>query len=373
MKGREIVKLLIEHIMSGTYSGTGKLPSEAKLAEAFCVSRMTLRGALEELRRQGLIEKRNGAGSFLTKRAYRRSGLIGLVIPDYESYEFFSEIKKESVRLAARLGYRVELVFSNEQRHEPLVRDIRRKVRKLAVDRAEGVIFRPFVTEKMAATNKEIASIFRHAEIPVVLIDSDIAKPPNRSGYDLVAVNNVNAGRVIADHLHDCGYGRIAFMMEDRKPFANANWSNRLFGLAGELALLECEEGVRNLSFAPDDEQELGRLLRSRARPDAIVCGNDEQAIRLTEALARLGKRVPDDVAVVGFDDISAARFANPPLTTISQPVRKLAATAFKTLLARIRHPDSEPREILLDAPLVVRRSTAASRKTAPSSFTTRC
>ncbi len=360
MKAREIVRRLVKDIMAGAYSETGKLPSEAALSDAFGVSRMTLRGALDELRRQGLIEKRNGSGSFLTKRGCRRSGLIGLVIPDYESYEFFSEIKKETERLAARLGYRVALVFSNEQKHESLVRDIRRKVRELAVGRAEGAIFRPFVSEKMSATNKEIASIFKHAEIPVVLIDSDIIMPPNRSSCDLVAVNNVNAGRLIADHLHDCGYRRIAFLMERGKPFANANWSNRLFGLAGELALLECEEGVRKLNFSPDDARELGRLLRSRSRPEAVVCGNDEQAVRLAETLARLGKRVPDDIAVVGFDDIAAARLANPPLTTISQPVRKLAATAFKTLLARIRNPESEPREILLDAPLIVRRSTAA-------------
>ena len=231
-------------------------------------------------------------------------------------------------------------------------------MRKLAVSRAEGVIFRPFVAEKMVDTNKEIVSILRHAEIPVVLIDSDITTPPNRSSCDLVAVNNVNAGRIIADHLHERGYGRIAFLMEDGNPSANANWSNRLFGLAGELALLGCEGGVRRLDFAPDNERDLGRLLRSRARPDAIVCGNDEQAILLAKTLARLGKRIPDDVAVVGFDDIEAARLASPPLTTISQPVRKLAATAFKTLLARIRYPNNDPREILLDAPLVIRRST---------------
>ena len=239
------------------------------------------------------------------------------------------------------------------------MRDIRRKVRKLAVSRAEGVIFRPFVAEDMVATNNEIVSILRHAEIPVVLIDSDITTPPNRSICDLVAVNNVSAGRIIAGHLHDCGYGRIAFLMEDGNPSANANWSNRLFGLAGELALLGCEGGVRRLDLAPGNEREIGRLLRSRARPDAIVCGNDEQAILLTKTLARLGKRIPDDVAVVGFDDIEAARLANPPLTTISQPVRKLAATAFKTLLARIRYPNNDPREILLDAPLVIRRSTS--------------
>jgi DNA-binding LacI/PurR family transcriptional regulator len=358
MNRQDIVKKLIKDIMDGIYAPDGKLPGEVHLAESFGVSRMTLRSALDELRRQGLIEKRNGAGSFLTKRAYRRSGLIGLVIPDYESYEFFSGIKTETERHAGRLGYRVSLVFSSERSHETLVHDIRRKVRELAVERAEGVIFRPFVAEDMVETNKEIVNILHNAEIPVVLIDSDITRPPNRSSTDLVAVSNVNAGRVIANHLHGCGYRRIAFLMQERMPFANANWSNRLFGLAGELALLGCEESVRQLDFAPTDERKITRLLRSRNKPDAIVCGNDEQAIILIDTLSRIGRRVPDDVAVVGFDDIAAARETCPPLTTISQPVRKLAATAFKTLLARIRYPNNDPREILLDAPLVVRRST---------------
>ena len=358
MSGKEIVERLIKDIMSGVYSESGKLPSEAKLSEAFGVSRMTLRGALEQLRRQGLVEKRNGIGSFLTKRAFRRSGLIGLVIPDYESCAFFAEIKKEAERHARRLGYHVALVFSSERKHRSLVCDIRRKVRELAVSRAEGVIFRPFVADEMVETNREIVSILRHAEIPVVLIDSDIVHPPVRSDCDIVAVNNINAGRLIADHLHDCGYRRIAFLMQHGKMFANANWSNRLFGLAGELALLGCEESVRRLDFTPTDERELERLLRSRARPDAIVCGNDEQAAHLINALERLGKRIPEDVAVVGFDDIATARTANPPLTTISQPVKKLAATAFKALLARIRYPNNDPREIFLDAPLVVRQST---------------
>ena len=358
MTGREIQKRLLTDIMSGIYSDTGKLPSESALSGAFGVSRMTLRGALDELRRQGLIEKRNGSGSFLTKRGLRRSGLIGLVIPDYEAYSFFAEIEKEVKRHASRLGYRVELVFTSERTHESIVRNIRRKVRELAIKRAEGAIFRPFVTEDLAATNKEVVDIFSHAEVPVVLIDSDITRPPERSDCDLVAVNNIGAGRQIADHLYNRGYRRIAFLMRNRNPFANANWGNRLFGLAGELALMGCDESVRQLDFPPTDERAVRALLRSRRRPDAIVCGNDEQASLLLDTIGRIGKRTPKDVAIVGFDDIALARVTQPPLTTISQPVRKLAATAFKTLLARIRYPNNDPREILLDAPLVVRRST---------------
>lgn len=358
MTGKEVTGLLVRDIMAGAYSDDGRLPSEAKLAETFGVSRMTLRGALDELRRQGLIEKRNGSGSFLTKRGLRRSGLIGLVIPEYEAYGFFNDIKKEVERHARRLGYRVALVFTKECELEAVVRDMRRKVRELAVARAEGVIFRPFVPEEMSAINREMVRILRNAEVPVVLIDSDISRSPRRSDCDLVAINNIGAGRQTAEHLYERGYRRIAFLMQSRNPFANTNWSNRLFGLAGELALLGCEESVRQLDFLPTDEHAINALMRSRKRPDAIVCGNDEQAAHLLKTLGRLGKRVPNDIAVVGFDDLSIAQSTTPPLTTISQPVKKLAATAFKTLLARIRYPNNDPKEILLDAPLIARQST---------------
>ena len=358
MTSKEIAKRLLTNILSGTYADTGRLPSESSLAARFDVSRMTLRAALDELRRQGLIEKRNGIGSFLTKRAFRRSGEIGFVVPDFETFAFFTEIKKEIERHASRLGYRIDLVFTREQGHAAIVRDIRNKVRKLAAKRIEGVIFRPFVAEEFSETNGEIVNIFRHAEVPVVLIDSDITRPPERSDCDLVAVNNIGAGRQIADHLHERGYRRIAFLMENRNPLANANWGNRLFGLAGELALLGCDESVRQLAFPPTDETAVGKLLRSRTRPDAIVCGNDEQAERLIATISRLGKRIPDDIAVVGFDDMPIARSTLPPLTTVAQPVRKLAGTAFKALLARIRYPNNDPREILLNAPLVVRSTT---------------
>ena len=75
--------------------------------------------------------------------------------------------------------------------------------------------------------------------------------------------------------------------------------------------------------------------------------------------ISSIGKRIPDDVAVVGFDDDNCARSSVPPLTTIRQPAQLIAKTALKTLLACIRYPNNDPREILLDAPLIVRASTA--------------
>ena len=358
MNGKDILAALLKDIESGTVPSEGKLPSEAALCARFGVSRMTVRGALDELQRRGLVEKRNGIGSFLTPRARRKSGVIGLIIPDYSRFAFFSTVQQEITRHCTRLHYRVDLVTMAEAKHEMAVADIRRKVRQLAVRRAEGVIFRPYVSPSYHETNREIVRILRNAEVPVVLIDADIAPPPERSECDLVAINNIDAGRRIADHLYGCGYRRIAFLSPGQAFDDNPNWSNRLFGLAGELALLGSENGVRALSFSPDDRESLAKALRSRRRPHAIVCGNDEIAATLVRTLQALGRRIPDDVAVVGFDDLPLARETTPPLTTIAQPVRKLAETAFKTLLARIRYPNNEPRETYLAAPLIVRAST---------------
>jgi len=355
--GKYILTTLTKNIAEGRFSDDGKLPSEAALCKHFGVSRMTVRGALEELRRHGLIEKRNGAGSFLTHRALRKSGLIGLVIPNYDDFEFFADIRNEINRHCSRIGYRLELACTHEREPEAAIRDIRRKVRELAVARAEGIIFRPYVSEKFSNANREIVRICRHAEIPVLLIDADITRPPERSDCDLVAVNNIDAGRRIADYLYGRGARRIAFLAQGKQNDINANWKNRLFGLAGELALLGCEQSVRTLRFAATDQKALSAALRGRQRPDAIVCGNDEMAAALVKNLHQLGKQVPEDIAVIGFDDLPLASTTSPPLTTVSQPIRKIAATAIKVLLARIRYPNNDPREIYLVAPLVARSS----------------
>lgn len=358
MNGKEILKRLLAEMTDGVFTEAAKLPSEAKLCSRFGVSRMTVRGALSELQRRGLIEKRNGMGSFLTRRALRKSGIIGLVIPDFRKFEFFGIMRKEIARHCARLHYRVELVTTEESDRDAAISDLRHKVRKLAALRAEGVIFRPYVSNAFAQASREIVTILNNAEIPVVLVDADIVRPPERSDCDLVAVDNIAAGRRIAQYLRRQGYRRIAFLSETTVRTMNANWSNRLFGLAGELALLGAEDAVRTLSCAPDDDKSVLTILKGRFRPEVIVCGNDEQASTLLATLKRLGKRIPDDIAVIGFDNSERAQLTEPPLTTISQPIGKIAATAFKTLLARIRYPNNDARETYLSAPLIIRAST---------------
>lgn len=358
MKYLDIYASLKKRITDREFDPHLRIPSEPELCRQFGVARNTIRQALALLQRQGLIETIKGRGAFITKRGERKTGVIGLLIPDFTSVSFFSSLKSELESNAAKLGYRIRLETSRKTTSEQMIKAVRDAARKLAVDRVEGVIFRPHINPKHIEANREILKIFRRTETPVVLIDSDISPRPDRSDCDLIAVDNVSAGRRIAAHLLDTGRRHLAFMMSGVEISTNSNWENRLFGIAGEVAVRGVDDGVSTLRFPPDDKDALRSLFSSPRCPDAIACGNDRAAARLVESLKAIGKRVPEDVAVTGFDDESIARSSVPPLTTIRQPAGQIAKTAFKTLLARIRYPQNDHREILLDAPLIIRKSS---------------
>ena len=105
------------------------------------------------------------------------------------------------------------------------------------------------------------------------------------------------------------------------------------------------------------------RILGRSFRPDAIVCANDEVAIRLMHTLQLIGIRVPEDIAVIGCDDIESGRMAKPSLSTIHQPVAKIAELAFATLQKRIQGDSLPPCEIFVEAPLMERESTLIENK----------
>ena len=100
------------------------------------------------------------------------------------------------------------------------------------------------------------------------------------------------------------------------------------------------------------------RKFLAKEKPDAIVCGNDKTAAHLRQTLAHIGKRVPEDVMLAGFDDVQIASVMTPQLTTVRQPCEAIADAAFSALLERMRRSDLQPREILLPAWLVAREST---------------
>jgi len=132
----------------------------------------------------------------------------------------------------------------------------------------------------------------------------------------------------------------------------------RVFGYHEALfsAGLPCK--VESIHYGnPEDKDFLKQWFETR-KPDAIICANDATAATLMHTLDGMGIHVPNDVCVAGFDDVRYSHLLRVPLTTVSQPCRNIGTVALNALLERIKNPGMEAREILIEAPIVVRQST---------------
>ena len=353
--GRKHVEMadeLCEDIRAGKYASSRSFPSLTRIMHRFGVTRVTAMRIVDELKRRGVITAVPRSG-IVVKNVNRT---IGLILPGVAYSEFFPPIMSGISRRCQEAGY--SLLFGDVYSKNPQVRV--RQARALARDFAEkhvaGVIFQPIeFMDGVKRINSEIVAILSDAGIPVVLIDYDIVPPPERSDFDLVGINNFDAGRRLAAHIIAAGAKNIHFMMRHHW---SASIQNRLAGVNS--AISECLAGRRAMNVFRGDPKDAAvvRDYLKRHRPDAIICGNDTTAVQLKQVLDLLDVRVPEDVMLAGFDDVQFASLMSPPLTTIRQPCDGIAAMAFKVLLERIAEPSLPPREILLPAPLVVREST---------------
>ena len=346
----QVAAALREEIRDGVYDGMHPFPSLTKIMRRFGVSRPSAVRSVAALKQLGLVRTSQGQGTFLA----RTSRTIGLAIPGTADSEFFSAVMDGLVAECAQADMDLVAGDTFPKNHRRRAEQAERLARHFAELKVAGVLLQPVGFNPDAERiNRLIEGILSKAGIPVVLIDYDIVVPPDRSGYDLVAIDNFDAGRRVAAHLVAAGAKRVACLR--RALSAESVWTR----FAGVQAFVR-RNGTAAFGFIdaePDDACAVAEGLKT-FRPDAIVCSNDQAAAILAKTLRKLRVRIPGDVLLAGFDDVRVAREMKPPLTTIHQPCADLAAVAFRTLMERIANPDLPPREILLDAPLVVREST---------------
>jgi LacI family transcriptional regulator len=197
----------------------------------------------------------------------------------------------------------------------------------------------------------------RQAGIPVVLLDRDVLPFPNRSDFDIVGIDNLAGGYLLAEHLIKLGCKRLAFVA---RPHSAPTVDARIAG-AREALVRHRLEAPRNWVHLGDPgNPKFVRGLTAGRQWDAFICANDHTAAVLLRSLEREKLRVPQDARVVGFDDVKYATLLGVPLTTIHQPCRDIAVTAFRAMLDRIAEPALPARCMLVTPRLVVRESCGA-------------
>jgi len=295
----------------------------------------------------------NAAARALVKR---RSQLIGVILftgeehPDLQ-HPFFLEVLVGLKRSLGTGGYDV-LLFSGEQPGEENgPHAYARRARHHGVD---GVVVLAVDDAEQPELQKLIA-----AGTPVVAVD--LALAGNRASH--VESDNLGGARLAVRHLHGLGHRRIATIvgLAHTKPAAD-----RLLGYRAELQDLGLPQ--RPEYEAPGDfylesgEAAMRRLLALGERPTAVFAASDMMAVGAIKAIEDAGLRCPEDVAVVGFDDIQLAELVSPALTTIRQDKRALGVAAARSLVHLIDDADAAPHVSVLPVELVVRQSCGAGK-----------
>lgn len=271
---------------------------------------------------------------------------LGLILPD-SSNPFFAEVGHSIEDTAFRQGYSLILCNTEGDTQKEF-----QYVKVLCEKQVDGVIF--------IATGDQADSLdlLLSQEIPVVVIDRELPEV----GVDAVLLDNYKAGYQATKHLLELGHRRIACLTGPSNITPSAQ---RVIGYQRALAeaAIQVEEDliVRGDFHPRSGHDATSNLLKRPNRPTALFACNDLMAFGSISAAFIAGYKVPDDLAVVGCDDIELASYFHPPLTTIAQPKTLIGQTAIELILERIREPARPAQRLLLESQLIIRGSSVGA------------
>lgn len=346
-----------------------RLPSEHELAQRFGVSRGTVRQALQTLRQQGLVEPVPGRGSFVrhaspAQKESRRKA-IGVVVPSVAK-PYLAETLAGIEEELHDADYSLLVANSGSRREQQEGR-----VRRILDERVSGLIVYPLDYDP----DPELFQELIREPFPIVFIDRYI---PGLE-LDSVTADNVGGAFQAVSHLIDLGHRRIGFISTDNlttttileryQGYQQALLNARLepdpslvlssLTVSTSLPLVR-GDGDEARASAEDSVAKISAYLNRTGRPTALFALHDALAVYVAEAASSLGLSIPDDVAIVGFDDGPLAASHIVPFTSVAQPFVDIGRKAARLVLERVAGTRTETVRLVLPTRLVVRRSSGA-------------
>jgi GntR family transcriptional regulator of arabinose operon len=346
----QIYSALKTRIESGEWSYGAMIPSEHELSELYKISRGTVRKVLATLEEDGLVRRDRGRGTFITRPGDQEqvpgvnSHSISFVVP-YVRDSFVSSILLGLESVARIDGYAV--VFHHVENDIDKQEDILRKSSQQGVS---GIVLYPVDSNNVSPVLRELIQ----DDFPIVFVDRYI-----RGLYsDYVTSDNINGGLMATQHLLSLGHRRIVFLgwgelatsMEHRR-------------LGYRQALLEAgiepdpDDEWEVIGYPEVDQAALEERLSQPERPTAIFTANDQLALSVLSVARSLNISIPEQLALVGFDNLDISAHLDIPITTIAQPAFDIGFTAGEMLLCQIKQETECTQRRILPVQLIVRRS----------------
>ena len=350
----QLKEIILAEIRSGKYAPGERIPSERELCKIYGVSRTTARNALIDLANAGHVTRAVGSGTYVADASQGASdfanGTIGFLLCRHhypvrrlrEDYFYFEVMEGIQEELSISGRHFLFHQLDDERREESLVRDL--------VGKVDGILLAEAQSEQFVRSIQQV-------DVPLVLINPSI----DRLRLDLhtVSIDNRAGAYKGVRHLVELGHQAIGCIRgpQDSTP-AEERYEGYLRAL-GEAGVAIREDWVE---LSEDWTIEAGtsatqRLIRRVPGLTAIFGTSDTLAVGVLNALSS-SRRVPEEVSVVGFDDISIAAHANPPLTTVRSPILQLGKTSCRLLNSISSTKDLPTTTILFSPELVVRAST---------------
>jgi LacI family purine nucleotide synthesis repressor len=266
---------------------------------------------------------------------------IGMLVTQ-STNPFFSEVIDGVESYCYRQGY--TLILCNTGGLEEKQRDY---IRMLAEKRVDGILV---VCSDL--TQELLEMLDSHQDIPKVIMDWG----PKSSQADKIIDNSEEGGYIATKYLIDHGHRKIACLSGQ---FSKAACQERILGFRRAMAEINevpNEDWILEGNFECDTAVlAADKLLAMDEIPTAVFCFNDTMALGLMSRLQQRGIRIPEDMSVIGYDNIEISEYFSPPLTTIHQPKRRVGKNAFEILLERIKNKEHDRRTFEMHPELVVR------------------
>ncbi len=342
----QVFDSLLKSIQKGRFKAGEYLPGERELAGMFDVSRPTMRRVISRLRASGLIQARPGAGNLVVKKTEAKPGIrnIAYFVPDI-SNPFFSGLGRELTAQFQTAGMTVA------------IRDYNYSIPHLLEALQQPASFESAAIH-FTGSREELRGLGAQVRAPIVLMhpyhDEADATP-----YDQILIDSFGGARAVVTHLLSIGRKRIAFLAPSGQ--SAERWRG------GQAAMKQAVgKGARffrmetGLSGFHGGYEAVQRALSEHVSFDSLFGANDELALGALAALKDSGIKVPGEVAVAGFDNLMASQIIRPKLTTVSQPIQRLATLAREMLESRMAGNTGKARQVFIPAELLVRESTQA-------------
>ncbi|WP_328321446.1 substrate-binding domain-containing protein [Kribbella sp. NBC_00382] len=349
LKFQQIADRLRAEILDGTRPSASRLPTERELSVGYSVSISTVRRAVDDLVTEGLVRRRQGAGTFVRggEPEHTRPALLGVIVP--HSTFYYPQILRGIEDVRAETGARIQLACSEYSQ------DIEAKlIREMLAADVDGLLIAPTLT----GPEPTESYLRRLTELPVPVVLMERRGNALNDETEHVCTHHAAGAYQAVQYLAALGHRRIGLALRSPSPTAEPvalGYRRAIAELGGSTTVFQ--KALEEWGPATADNC-LRRLLAAGCT--AALCFGDRQAGLLVSAARRSGLAVPDDLALVAYDD-EIADIPDVPLTAVAPPKRLLGRTAAELLLQRLQQPGLARRQILLRPEITIRKSCGAA------------